>query len=198
VADGITAIQNANNGKATLDITSNVKLFGQEEKTIEKDTISWGKKNGAYFYDIAAETNANVVAIRFENGVQTITVGKETQTVSQSEDDAKMFLDDLINSAKYQKEAVTSIEKTGDGIYLLKVATFDVSQLASAVDGMGIELSAGNQEIVVTMVDGTIQKIESKITMTGVYRYGNLTESVSILLDSTLSVEQLQEGSQIA
>ncbi|MBE6904588.1 MAG: hypothetical protein E7480_08290 [Ruminococcaceae bacterium] len=194
VEDGIKVIQDAATGKFTLDISNSTTILGQTETTTEKDIVSYGKKNGAYYYDVEAKTDEQTIYLKHESGNLTIEVGGEKQVQAQNEKDAKAQIDGFIDSAKYNSMAVTSIEKKSDGVYLLKIANFDVSLLQASYEGSGIELKSGTQEITVTMTDKSITKIESKIDIDAVYNYEGGSEKMTLSGESVVTVEKVESA----
>lgn len=185
LSEALKARQDATSGNFTLDISTTYVVQGQSSATVEKDTVTYGRKNGAYYYDIAAELAGEVFTIRYQNGVQTVIVDGETQTANQSEEEAKAFVDRLIDSAGYVPGTVTGIEQVEAGVYLLKVAAYDTSSFDATFQSMGMELISATQEMTVTMSEETLTGIHSTVIFTGTVS----GETMTITLESTVSFE---------
>lgn len=189
VGDALKERQAATSGEFTLEHKSTSELMGHTENSYERDSVSYGKKNGAYYYDITAELNGQQLAIQYRNGVQTVTSAGESQTASQAEDDAKAFIDGLIDSAKYNPMAVAAIEKKDEGVYLFNVAQQDLSAYDYYFAGVDVEITSAAQQITVTLDNGHLAKIESKITLDGTYRYDTGSASITTVIESAVTFE---------
>lgn len=189
VEDALEERQAATSGKFTLELNSTSELMGHAESSSEKDSVSYGKENGAYYYDITAELNGQQFTMQYRNGLQTVTSGGESQTAAQAETDAKAFIDGLIDSAKYNPMAVTAIEKKDEGVYLFHVAQQDVSAYEHLFVGLDVEITAAAQQITVTLDNGHLAKIESKISLDGTYRYDTGSTPITTVIGSVVTFE---------
>ena len=159
--------QSATNGKFTLDISTSYTRQGVTQTSAETDIVSYGRKNGAYIYGITAQMDGQDFALQYQNGEQTVTAGGQTHTASQTEQEAIAFIDGLINSAGYNANAVSGVQKLEDGVYVLSCAQLDLTEYAQELIGSMIELTSGSQQITVTFQDGKLLKIASTITLNG-------------------------------
>ena len=177
--------QEAASEKFTLNLTTTYDIQGQKSTYHETDIVEYGWKNGAYFYFITAEMDAQKFVIQYQNGEQTVVADGQTQSVSQPEEEAKAFIDSLIDSAKYNGGAVTGIESKEPGVYLLTLEKVDLAVYAPLLVGSDIELTAGTQEITVAFQDGELVKMESRVAFNAVYE----DEAVVIIMESDLVFE---------
>lgn len=169
----------------TLDLSTTYEYQGRTDTVWEKDVVSYGKKNGAYYYSIDAVMEGDALIIKYQNGTQTVEMGGQTQTAVQSEEEAETFINGLINSARYNSIAITGVEKEGEGVYTLISDNLDLSEYAPAVEGNGIELTSANQQITVTFSEEKLMQINSKITLNGVYA----GESMTMVIDSVVAFD---------
>ena len=155
----------------------------------EQDTITYGRKNGAYYYAIDSKMEDRTLTMTYQNGEQTVTSGEQSQTVAQPEAEAKAFIDSLIDYARYSGISVTNLQKQETGVFILTVAQVDLSLYQSLVTGTGIDLESGSQTITVFFTDRKLSGIESTAVLTA--KYGKdpmqmtLTSSVQFALENT-------------
>lgn len=181
--------QDAASGKFTLDLKNTYQLQGQTSASQEKDVVTYGRKNGAYYYQITSEMEGQSFEIRYQNGEQSVTAGGQTNTAAQTEEEAKFFIDGLINSAKYNSSAITGIQKLDEGVYLL---TGEQSNLDQTMGLSGVDVTSANQECKVTFENSKLMKIESQITISGIYEGETVTattESVVVFDDTEASLQ---------
>lgn len=185
-------MQNASSGSFTLEYETEIKVKEEKEITKEKDAVSYGWKNGGYYYDITAETNGQTLKLQYQNGIQTVTGAGEPQTSSLSEVDAKLFVDSLINAPNFTGNAITAIKKQKDGRYRLTVRRLSLEPYQEAYAQAGIDLeNTGWQEFVILMAEDQIATMESIITMTGVVGEGSAIQVLNITIRHKLEFNQL-------
>lgn len=175
--------QDADSGKFMLEIKDTVKVYGQSTSQTEKDVITYGRKNGAYFYEVDGKINNQKVVIKYQNGSQVVEMGGEKYSNSQSMDDAKAFVDNLINGVMFNKSMVSDVKKQEDGTYLLTVPSYDMSAANEANASIGLKYNSGTQEITVFLgEDGSISKVVGTVKAKGKYQGEtvNLTTKVTI------------------
>lgn len=161
--------QDSAEGEFTLDISTVYDMPGESVQYEEHDLITYGRKNGAYYYVIDSQMDNQSLTMTYQNGEQTVTSGEQTQTVSQAEAEAKAFIDSLIDYARYSGISVTDIQKQETGVYVLSVDRVDLSLYQSSVTGSGIVLESGYQTITVFFADRKLTGIESKTSITASY-----------------------------
>ena len=187
VADAIQKRQESTSGHFLLDHSTTYEFQGQVDTSVENDLVSYGKNNGAYYYAIDAFVDDERFIMRYQNGAQTVEINGQTQTAIQSEQEAKSFIDGLINSAGYDPNAVTGVEKVEEGTFLLKVDSYDTSLFDATIQAMEMELTAATQQITVTLKDGNLTKIHSKAVISGTAA----GETVTITMESNVNFESL-------
>ena len=161
--------QDITQGEFALDISTVYDVSGDRTVYEEHDLITYGRKNGAYYYAIDSEMDDQSLTMTYQNGEQAVTSGEQTQTVSQPEAEAKAFIDSLIDYARYSGISVTDIQKQETGVYVLSVDRVDLSLYQSSVAGTGIVLESGSQTITAFFTDRKLSGIESKTLLTANY-----------------------------
>ena len=197
VTDGIENIQNASSGKFTLDIKQTVKMLGETSTSTEKDTVTYGKQNGGYYYNIIAKTDSVKYDISYKSGTQTIKQGSDSYTYNMTDDEAKGNVDDLINAAYYKETLVSSIEKIEEGVYKFAINKPDTSVIESQL-GSAISVKSATEEMIVTLSGDSITRIESVIKVNGRYKAGGYNEALTITISATFIPEQVAEQSVVA
>ena len=167
--------QNAASGKFTLDLKSTYQMQKQTSASQETDVVTYGRKNGAYYYNIAAQVDGQGFDILYQNGEQAVTTDGKTTTASQSEVEAKLFIDSLINTAKYNSSAITGIQKLDEEVYLLLGEQKNLEQTMGLT---GIEVTSAKQECKVTFESNKLMKIENKLVIEGTYSADTVTITV--------------------
>lgn len=172
--------QNAASGKFTLDLKATYQMQHQTTTSQEIDVVTYGRKNGAYYYMITAEMGNQTFEVRYQNGEQNVTTDGQTTTASQSEAEAKYFVDNLINTARYTSGAITDIQKLEEGVYLLIGGPKNLEQTMGLT---GIEVSSAIQECKVTFESNKLMKIENKLVIEGKYSADTITITIESLVE---------------
>lgn len=159
---------NAESGSFTLDITQKVTFVGKKTDYAETDTVSYGVKDSGFFYGVKAETENNVTNISYENGIKTIGVNK----IEQSENEARKYIEELIDIACYDFSRVTEIETPEEGVYKLRIGTVNKHIYKSVFEGIDItgldgRYTSGAQIITFTVENDEIVKIENELEING-------------------------------
>lgn len=190
VAAAIKARQEAIFGKFTLDIETTYELSGITQVAKENDVVSYGRKNGAYSYLINAQMDDQSLLIQYQSGQQTVTTGDQTHTVAQTDAEARTFISGLIDSARFNKNAVTDIQETDKGIYVISCGQLDLQEYTDALTGNNIQLSSANQQITVTFQEDKLMKIESSITLAGT----EAGENMSMMISSVVTFDDSEQS----
>lgn len=185
VTDALQNRQNSTAGQFTFDLSTTYEYQGQTGTRVEKDVVTYGKKNGAYYYSISAEVDGEALAIQYQNGMQTVEMNGQTQTAMQSEEEAKSFIDGLIDTAGYVSNAVTGIEKVEEGTFLLKVDAYDTSMYDATIQAMQMELTGATLQIAVTLNEESLIKIDSTVIISGTIA----GETVAVTIRSIVNFE---------
>lgn len=190
----IKTLQSAKKGSFTLNITNTVDIMGQKIPTLETDVVSYGVKNGAYYYQIAVTETEDGEEIKYnvtyEGGVQTVEADGESEKYSATQEEAKALIDSLLDPANYDKTVVTGVEKKEDGSLLIKVDELDVEGFQAAFEEGGITVTKASQEIYVTMGEEGLAKVQSLIRITGNVAIDGQREDVVILQESILEIQE--------
>jgi hypothetical protein len=177
--------QNTVSGKFTMDLKSTYQLQDQITASQEQATFTYGRKNGAYFYSGIANIDRKTFAVSYGNGQQEVTVSGQTSTAFQSEEEAKAYIDGLINMANYTPTAITGIQKLDEGVYLLLGQPKNLEQTIGIT---GIDEVSANQECKVTFESNKLMKIENKLVVAGKYT----DQPVTLTVESVVTFEDEQ------
>lgn len=184
LVDGIDhmmdAIKDSENGELALMITQSI---GKSFHT-ENDSISYGKEDGKYYYDIHSAVGADITYdISYRDGEVTLTtevrngstvIDSSTMTNKQTDAEAKSSINGLIDSVGYDPMYVSDIEKCEDGRYKVSLlpTTTNVSSYKSLVSSELKGSYEGSTHVIYfTILDGSIVKMESEIVIE--YSYWN-------------------------
>lgn len=195
IDEKIKDIQNADDGKVSVHINQNIyvdgaKSFSQEEE----DTILYGTKNGKYFYDIEADINGKIIDVEYKNGSQKITQDGEVYYNDQSEDEAKFYVNGLINIMYYDKSCVLNMNKVTDGTYKIECDVYNIETYENYFSSLGQNawFESAEQTITVYIEDEKITKIESTVKALGGVAQG--TEFIEVKLDITYQVVVMENA----
>lgn len=172
-------LEGQENGSFVLDITQTLSTSSPSYKqtTTERDTVTYGKKDGKYFYEVKALSNDTKYDITYENGKQTIKVSGQTQTVDQTEKEAKTFIGGLINTANYESIRVSDIQKLDDGTYRIRCEKPNDALYRPVFSSLSAAVLNVSQTIDITVQDGKITKVESTLSARSSYtmNYGTVS-----------------------
>ena len=182
VNDLMDALKAMESGSFTLDITQTLKFMGDTQQSVETDNVTFGTNDKGYFYDIDADMDGTKYDISYSQGIQTVAVSGESHQVSQSEDEARAFVESLINSAQYNSLFITQIEKLSDNKYSFTCSPKSTYQ--PFIEQMGATFRSVTQKIVVTIENGAITAIDSEVNATGAITSGNSTYQLTFTVVS--------------
>ncbi|MBR2295908.1 MAG: hypothetical protein IKA43_00700 [Clostridia bacterium] len=200
IEEQIEEHQGAENGSFTLYASQKVQVAaGATNSSYETDKVEYGKKNGSYYYEIDANVNGNSnITIKYENGIKTISPSIMGSSEAQAENEARMYIDNLINSANFQKALVSSITDKGDGKYEIEINVFDddYKTMMEAIGG-GLETTYNGTEQTVTFTieNGKLTKIDSKVESRGSVKVGMTTREVTITIGSIVVFNEVKSNS---
>ena len=168
IEDMLETLEEAESGSFVLDLSQKLTygVYAQTQKSSETDTVTYGKKNGKYFYTVRASYDGSDIDISYENGKQEISYSGGSQTANQTEDEAKAFINGLINTACYESIRVSNIEKIGEGTYKIVCSKPNENLYQPIFSSLGMRPTV-NQTITVTIRDGKITKMESNLNASG-------------------------------
>ena len=109
----------------------------------------------------------------------------QSQTAAQSEGEAKVFIDGLIDSAAFVANSVSGVEAAEGGVYLLKVDAYDTARFDASLQSMGMVLTGATQQMAVTMNEESLIKLDSQVVITGTVN----GELMTITVKSTVTFE---------
>ena len=164
--------QNSKNGKLDLLAYQEVSITGGSKNTsVERDQITYGVKNGSYFYEILADVNGTELKMVYEDGEVTTTPSGLVPSQKISDEEAKQNIADLINSANFLKPFATSVTKNEDGTWTIvqKVVDGDKyeNMVKSIAQGYTHRYDGATQKITLTLDGDKITEIKSVIEIKG-------------------------------
>ena len=196
IEDGITALQDAVSGNFDYNYKSTVNIFGTDDVTEESDVVSYGRKNGAYYFNIDSIYNGEPLTLSYSGGVYSVVIDGETNSEGCTDDEAKAIIDNLIGSAFYIKNTVSKVEKLSDGVYKLTVDKMASSEYSAALVESGITSGESSQEIIVTLDDENITKIETTINTKGVYVFDGQSVDITITEKTEITFKDATESAE--
>ena len=178
VANALEQRKNDREGQFVLSLNIAETYQGKTRTSSETSTLTYGWKNNAYFYQLDSNVEGQSFQVIYQGGEQTVTSDGQTYTVPTPETEAKAYIDNLIDSARYNPSAITNIEKVSDGVHKLISNAPNVSDYVS-----GITIGASHQEITVTFDGATLMKIESQVTLEGAFDEDQLSMTIQSSVD---------------
>lgn len=171
----------AEQGAFECKMSQTVKVMGQSQSFVESDQVKYGREDGKYYYDITVESDGISSTVTYKNGTQTVTSGGESYDVPQSEDEAKAFIESLINdpSLGYNAEQITDIEKKNDGVFVIELALTDSATFEELFESMDGTYKSATQTVTVTVQDERLIRIKNEIIASGSVTSGRDTYGVS-------------------
>lgn len=186
--DMIEDIENKKDGSFVLELeqTLSIPSLNQTQIYTETDTVSYGEHNGQYFYDIQINSNDeyNGMKVSYANGIQTVDFSGKKESVSQSADEAKALITELINTAGYSASYVSNIKNLGGGVYEIQCDQPDASIYESIFIEYAGELTSIQQTLRITVKNGSIVKIENDTLAKGTASTGFSSIEMQVHLSS--------------
>jgi hypothetical protein len=180
VSAAIAQQQNATTGYFKYTLNSTQTHGEQTQSSQESGTMQYGLNEDGYFYLFNANDNGKTYVLSYSKEMQTVTSGGQTYTVAMTSKEAKAYVDSLIDSARYDPLSINNVEKLEEGVYLL---TGNAPDLSDYEGYEVIEDRSGTQQIKLTFQNGIVEKIESTMTLTGVYQNNAVTITTESVID---------------
>ena len=166
----------------TLETYQSATMGMESSKATETDTVKYITDDNGYRYYITALTDGKKYELVYENGYRTV---NGTNRTAQTEAEAKSFIQSLINSAGYEKERVTDVQKDGNA-YTVTIADPDLSKYG--LESYGSNSSLKELKIIYTVGDdGKPITIESRLELAGDYTVGGKTFGFSFLIKTSIT-----------
>ena len=182
IEDMIEDAENEEQGSWRMEMTQTVKVGSQKQEYKETDMGIYGKKNGKYHYTVAVFTDSQTVELAYEQGKQRITIqGMAPQTVDQTEEEAKQFINGLLDPGNYQAMNVSSFMAIG-GMYKITCDNPDVSAYESVFASMGASIREAKQSYTFIVKDGKITNITMILDVVGSAESGGSSVDVTLQL----------------
>lgn len=163
VSAAIAQRQSAQDGRFELTINTTDVYRQQTIKHTQTSIVTYGWKDGGYFYHADAKLDDKSFVRHYEDGVETVIPNSSSSSEIDSDLEAEAFVDGLIDTAKYDPLAISNIEKLEEGVYLLSCNTPNLWDYDE-----NIEVTSADQQIKVTFKDDKLVKMESVLTLSGI------------------------------
>ena len=172
----LKGISEQKEGSFTLNVTQAVEFPELQKAEIykETDTVTYGEKDGGYFYHILIDSNSpatNNLEISYANGTQTtnsIYAPDSKQTKEQTEEEAKNFIRNLIGSVSFTQSSISDLSIFADQVYVIQCETVNITEVSTIFAAYGGEMDSVRQTIYITVTDGKMTEIKSNIFAEGI------------------------------
>ena len=192
--DALWDIENATSGRFTVQIDQAYSVDGQKNTSSEKDTVSYGVQNGAFYLDLTSKQDGLTAKITYKNGVMTVTQGDESQSGPVGEEAAKSYLTELLNMARFDSKLVTDIEKTGDGVYKFSLGDGNIPAYESILQSIDGKIDSMKQETVITFSEEKIVKIEDIVEIEGSCKVLGVKKPLTMTVKSVVTIEEAEKS----
>ncbi len=160
------------------DLSGNKTL----SKYKETDNVSYSNKGGVFNYNIGADANGQKISIEYYLGTQTIIANGKTQTAKQSADEARTFIQSLINPTGYNTACVKDVIVTDDGKYRIEIKSGKAYEYTQTMTSLGDTLEEYEIYITVDKIGDDIVKVETNILLIG--------KQYKVYVDNVITYEQ--------
>lgn len=191
ISDSLDEAANAVSGKFHLNLTSTATMLSESSTSEEKDTITYGVENGAFYYDIQAVAQGQSVSMSYRNSVQTVTVAGQSENNPSSDDLAKAFVEQLLQQAMYDANAVTAVENTAEG-QVLTLTHKDLTAFEPMITSDAIRLNTVTHSVTVKYDGERLTNMKGDILLNCSYQYGSTTTPMTIRVVADLTFETVQ------
>ena len=176
------------NGEFTLNIEQSIL----DQKFTENDNVKYGVKNGKYYYEIDVTSNTlPTSSIKYENG----TLSVDGESVAQTEDAARLQINQLLSSTGYDVTLIKSMEKVSDGVYKFSADVADPSLYKTLLSSIGATaISVEDNYITVTVGDDGVESIVSSIRAKGVAYVSGVLGEIVFRSVTTLTFDTDDDG----
>ncbi len=191
--DSLFEIPNATSGKFTVQIDQKFSVDGQKETSSEKDTVSYGVQNGAFYLDLTSKQGGVTTRIAYKNGTMTITQGDQSDSGPVSDEVAKSYVTQLLNMSRFDSKLVTDIEKTGEGVYKFDMGDGNRAVYEDALQDIEAEIDSISQQTVITFEDDKIVKIEDLVEIEGTCKVVGARKTLTMTVKSVVTIEESEK-----
>ena len=176
------------NGEFTLKLEQSIL----DQKFTETDSVKYGVKNGKYYYEIDVTSNTlPTSSVKYENGILSV----DGESVAQTEDAARMQINQLLSSTGYDVTLIKSMEKVSEGVYKFSADVADPSIYKTILLSIGATAISGEDNyITVTVGDDGVESIVSSIRAKGVAYVSGVLGEVVLRSVITLTFDTDDDG----
>ena len=176
-------------GRFTWKSEQKVMVMGQTSNNRETDEVTFGIRDGGYFYEVDASTASTSLKLTYANGKQTvINAGKETEK-DQTEAQAKSFINNLIKGALSDSKNVTNVVKRENDSYAIYYNELPTSLYDAVYASMGGRCKTAKQTVTVVYSEtGSLVSIKSVIETTGSIISGNSIFQMTVNMEYEVTI----------
>ena len=173
--------------KMTQRLKANgINNYNVDSSYTETDDVTFENRYDNFFYNIEADINGEKVSIEYEYGNQIINIDGEERKVSQSDSEARNFIESLMNSAEFETARVWNITKIGANRYKIELSIFDDDDYKQLMKEAGVGYESTTVFVEVEMDGEDVKAIKTTITVKGRNNYVTNTRP---LYDCTYTLE---------
>ncbi|MBO5374545.1 MAG: hypothetical protein J6A54_03750 [Clostridia bacterium] len=165
VADELDKLENLQNASFTVNTKKKSKYGDNEQRVTERETydVSYGVEQGKYFYNITAELDRVPYDISYSNGCQITESRGIIHKKEKGEAIAKAQIRQLLNTANFDENRITKVNRKFDNVYEFIIESPDISEIQPLLNQMNAtNLDLKIQTITVTFGKNGISKIEEE------------------------------------
>ena len=186
----------AKGGSFTLDVTKAVDFPVLQKVTVSKesDIVTFGEKDGGYFYHVVSEHGSDKYDISYENGTQTsfrlYSSNSPKESKPQTEEEAKSYISKILHSINFFPSSVSDVSIFEDQVYVIQCDSADTTDVSAAFASYRGEIYSVRQTIYVTVEDGKITQIKSNTFAEGVGYRNSQPVDMLVTVSSTCTFHQ--------
>ena len=193
ITNQLDEIYEKEHGSFTLSLRQSLVAGGEEIAQGEVDNVTYGIKNGAYYYEIYSDYAGTAVYMLYENGTILTQYNGTSHTSTMSEAQARETVEKLINSCAYQISCITDFE-LGQNSISITCYPSNSAQVESVFTSYGGTMTSATQQIVITYNltqegDMEITKIESQTIAQGRVKSGLNMQNATFTLTSIVEIK---------
>ena len=165
----------AKEGKFENKLSQTVKVMGEVQTYSETSMVEYGTEDGKLVYEINGNYGGEESTIIYRNGTQTVYAYGESYDVPQTEQEAREFIQSLINEPGfgYDSAQVTNITKKDEGLWELELTLSDTTEFEALYEALGGAYKSATQTVTVAVQDGKLIRMKNVIDSKGSVMQGS-------------------------
>lgn len=155
-------------GRFTLSIQ---QLFRQGEQIstyAETDEITFGKINGAFYFDAKVVANSVPMTVSYKNAVKTVTQGEDVTMEYYTEAEARAYIKALINHPGYDESYATDLTMIEKNKYSIVLELPEENAYAELYNSLNGKCNSATVTVIATFDDNNkLIKLEGEAKVEG-------------------------------